>query len=251
MTSSIEQAVPEQEAPEQAVAQQAAAQQARPIPAGLRPPSTPQLIVSASAGPDVDDSTPGVQVYPGSIVLAIGSSYEMYPDGNTLPRPFTWALTFAEPGSSTQTDITDQLQSWETLTPNFLAESVGTYSVSLTGTSPDGPETKTATAEVTVVVPPFAVQEATGLITFLRANDLGTAYGPSGDRIDVEAVVKLDSTPDQAYGFQLRNDQFRPSRQAMFDLLREAHFQGRAVTLHYLLSPGKRNGTLTRVAVRS
>jgi hypothetical protein len=35
----------------------------------------------------------------------------------------------------------------------------------------------------------------TGRITFLRAHDVGTGFGPPDDLIDVEAVVKLDSRP--------------------------------------------------------
>jgi hypothetical protein len=59
----------------------------------------------------------------------------------------------------------------------------------------------------------------TGWIAFLRAHDVGTGFGPPDDFIDVEAVVKLDSQPAEAYGFQLRNDDNRVAWQAMFDLV--------------------------------
>jgi len=50
------------------------------------------------------------------------------------------------------------------------------------------------------------LQESSGKVTFLRAHDVGTSWGPPADRIDVEVVTKLDSLPNQAFGFQLRDD---------------------------------------------
>ena len=67
--------------------------------------------------------------------------------------------------------------------------------------------------------------EKTGKIVFLRAHDLGTAYGPPNDQLDVEAVFILNAINEGAYGFQLRNDDNLPARQAMFSLLRDAFVQ--------------------------
>ena len=64
--------------------------------------------------------------------------------------------------------------------------------------------------------------EKTGKIIFLRAHDLGTLYGPPSDQLDVEAVFILNALGEGAFGFQLRNDDNLPTRQAMFSLLREA-----------------------------
>jgi hypothetical protein len=68
----------------------------------------------------------------------------------------------------------------------------------------------------------MALLQSTGKLTFLRVHDVGTAFGPPTDRIDVEVVMKLSSQPDRAMGFQLRNDGNRPARQGMLDLLRDA-----------------------------
>jgi hypothetical protein len=88
----------------------------------------------------------------------------------------------------------------------------------------------------------------TGRITFLRAHDVGTAFGPPDDRIDVEAVVKLDSKPAEAYGFQLRNDNNRLAREAMFDLLRDAANNQFIVALDVEIEDGRKNGVIIRVA---
>jgi len=91
--------------------------------------------------------------------------------------------------------------------------------------------------------------EKTGKIVFLRAHDLGTAYGPPNDQLDVEAVFILNAIGDGAYGFQLRNDNNLPARQAMFSLLRDAFVNNLSVTADYLIDPGRKNGTAIRVAL--
>lgn len=95
----------------------------------------------------------------------------------------------------------------------------------------------------------MTIQEKTGKIVFLRANDLGTEYGPPSDQLDVEAVFILNSLSEGAYGFQLRNDDNLPARQAMFSLLREAFANNFTVIADYDIDPGKINGTAFRVAL--
>jgi hypothetical protein len=92
-----------------------------------------------------------------------------------------------------------------------------------------------------------SVLAAKGRITLLRVHDLGTRYGPPTDEIDVEAVIKLDSKPDMAFGFQLRNDASEGVHRGMLDLLRDAFNHDRRVRIDYILNPGKRNGRLIRV----
>lgn len=91
--------------------------------------------------------------------------------------------------------------------------------------------------------------EKTGKIVFLRAHDLGTGYGPPHDALDVEAVFILNAIGDGAYGFQLRNDDKLPARQAMFDLLRDAFANNLPVTADYLIDTGKKNGIAIRIAL--
>lgn len=89
-----------------------------------------------------------------------------------------------------------------------------------------------------------------GKLTLLRVHDVGTKYGPKTDQIDVEVVVKLNTTPDWAYGFQLRNDSNRPVRQAMLDLLRDAFNHNWTVRLEYKVDPGKKNALIFRVILK-
>ncbi len=91
--------------------------------------------------------------------------------------------------------------------------------------------------------------EKTGKIVFLRAHDLGTGYGPPNDALDVEAVFILNAIGDGAYGFQLRNEDNLPARQAMFSLLRDAFVNNLPVTADYLIDSGKNNGIAIRIAL--
>lgn len=96
----------------------------------------------------------------------------------------------------------------------------------------------------------MALLASTGKVTFLRVHDVGTGFGPPADQIDTEVVTKLDSEPDRAMGFQLRNDGNRPARQGMLDLLRDAFNNNWTVTIDYNLDAGNENGVAIRVALR-
>ena len=89
--------------------------------------------------------------------------------------------------------------------------------------------------------------QATGYITMLRVHDLGTGYGPSNDFLDGEVVIHLDSQGSKGFGYQLRNDDFRPAREGMLNLLRDAFNNDWIVTINYLIEPDKNNGVIVRV----
>ncbi len=95
----------------------------------------------------------------------------------------------------------------------------------------------------------MALIQSTGKVIFLRAHDVGTAYGPPTDRIDVEVVVGLNTRPGMAFGFQLRNDNNHPARQGMLDLLRDAFNHDWNVAIDYDIADGKKNGIIIRVAL--
>ena len=89
--------------------------------------------------------------------------------------------------------------------------------------------------------------QASGHIILLRVHDLGTGFGPSSDFLDAEVVMRLDSQVGMSFGFQLRNDDFRPAREGMLNLLRDAFNHDWIVTADYWLEPGKTNGEILRV----
>jgi len=95
----------------------------------------------------------------------------------------------------------------------------------------------------------MALLESSGRITFLRVHDVGTGFGPPTDFIDVEVVIKLDTKPNNAFGFQLRNDNSRPARAGMLDLLRDAFNHNGVVVIDYNLDAGKTNGVIIRTAL--
>jgi hypothetical protein len=93
----------------------------------------------------------------------------------------------------------------------------------------------------------MSLLESSGKLTYLRVHDVGTGYGPPADFIDVEVVIKIDSQPGKAFGFQLRNDNQRAARQGMLDLLRDAFNNNWTVDFDYDIGPGKNNGIIIRV----
>ena len=95
----------------------------------------------------------------------------------------------------------------------------------------------------------MALIQSKGKLTFLRVHDLGTKFGPASDQIDVEVVMKLDTQPDRAMGFQLREDRNRPARQGMLDVLRDAFERSSTVVVDYDLATGRKKGVAIRVAV--
>lgn len=93
------------------------------------------------------------------------------------------------------------------------------------------------------------IDVASGKLTLLRIHDVGTRYGPPSDEIDVEVIIRLDSVPTKAFGFQLRDDGNRPVREGMLHLLRDAFNNDWTVTLDYYAEPGRNNSILFRVWV--
>ena len=86
-----------------------------------------------------------------------------------------------------------------------------------------------------------------GKITFLRANDLGTGFGPPEDFLDTEIEVELDSQPGKAFGFQLRADNEEYARNGMLGILRSAFRSNSTVLIDYYRT-GMNNGRVIRVA---
>jgi hypothetical protein len=96
-----------------------------------------------------------------------------------------------------------------------------------------------------------ALLQRQGKLTFLRVHDVGTAFGPPGDRIDVEVVFQLDTAPQKSFGFQVRNDGNRAARQGMLDLLRDAFNHGWTVAVDFEIDDpaNDNNGVAIRVAL--
>src|SRR5215475_9230938 len=91
--------------------------------------------------------------------------------------------------------------------------------------------------------------QSSGKITFLRVHDVETGFGPPSDFIDVEVVIQLNNTSSESFGFQLRNDANRATRQGMLDLLRDAFNNNGTVVIDYDVEPPKKNGVIMRVAL--
>ena len=86
-----------------------------------------------------------------------------------------------------------------------------------------------------------------GQLSLLRVHDVGTAYGPPSDQLDVEVIVQFAGRPTEAYGFQLRNDGNQPARRGMLDLLRDGFNNGWTVWIDYDAVPGHHHSRAFRV----
>ena len=93
------------------------------------------------------------------------------------------------------------------------------------------------------------LRNSQGKLTFLRAHDVSTKWGPPGDQLDVEVVFMLDTDPQGAFGFQLRSDANEPVREAMVGLLRDAFVNNLTVSVDFHIDPGKHNGLAFRIAL--
>ena len=76
---------------------------------------------------------------------------------------------------------------------------------------------------------------------------MGSGYGKAPNFLDAEVIVKLAEDPVRAFGFQLRADANKPTRQEMFDLLRSAFVTARPIRLDYI-TIGPLAGEIIRVA---
>ena len=88
----------------------------------------------------------------------------------------------------------------------------------------------------------------TGKIVTYRVQTQGLEYGKGDDRLDAEAVVKLDSAPDMAFGIRY-HDQAQPATAAMIDLLLEAYMHDMPVTIFHTEPPGRKNVQILWVEV--
>lgn len=101
--------------------------------------------------------------------------------------------------------------------------------------------------EVNTGDPVGSLLSASGKVTFLRAHDVGTGFGPPNDFLDAEVIVQLDSQPGKSFGFQLRADEEEYARSGMLSLLRSAFRGNRNVLIDYYRT-GIHNGRIIRVA---
>jgi hypothetical protein len=90
------------------------------------------------------------------------------------------------------------------------------------------------------------LKNVAGKITLLRVHDLGTGYGPPADFLDSEVIVRLDTAPDIALGFQLRNGAFLPERKQMLSVLQQALKNAKKIAICYV-EKGPKTGDILRV----
>lgn len=78
-----------------------------------------------------------------------------------------------------------------------------------------------------------AVRADTGILTMLRAHEIGSGFGPPTDFIDAEIIFQLTGQPGFTYGLNLRADGKEASHRAMLDLLRDAFNSARRIRVEY------------------
>ena len=100
--------------------------------------------------------------------------------------------------------------------------------------------------EVNTAPPIGSIVAIEGHLTLLRVHDVGTGFGPPGDQLDAEVIVRVDSAPDKAFGFQLRADVGEEDHRGMLNLLRDAFNRSYRVRIEYRVA-GIHNNDLIRV----
>ena len=100
--------------------------------------------------------------------------------------------------------------------------------------------------EVNTDDPVGSVITVRGRITFLRVHDVGTGFGTPNDQIDGEVIVKFDTSPLKAFGFQLRTDSNEEGHRAMLKALRDGLRRDRIVEVEYIRT-GPTTGQVLRV----
>ena len=91
-----------------------------------------------------------------------------------------------------------------------------------------------------------SVRVAVGRVAELRVHDARGGFGPVTDRLDAEAIVRLDTEPGRAFGFTLRPDADEEAHRRMLDTLRKAMRGRMPIRLEYHPT-GQRNGMAIRV----
>lgn len=93
------------------------------------------------------------------------------------------------------------------------------------------------------------VSAVEGQLSFLRVHDVGTRFGPPGDQLDAEVIVRIETEPNMAFGFQLRQDENEAARDGMLEVLRRAFIHDRPVRLDYTqIGLNRTSGIILRVA---
>ncbi len=93
----------------------------------------------------------------------------------------------------------------------------------------------------------MGIEQVSGRLKLLRVHDKGTKFGPPSDQIDVEVIVQFFERPNEAFGFQLRDDSQGPAREGMLGLLRDGFNHGWTVTIDFDRVAGHNNNKAIRV----
>jgi photosystem II stability/assembly factor-like uncharacterized protein len=99
--------------------------------------------------------------------------------------------------------------------------------------------------EVVTEEPIGSLLSVEGVPEYLRVHDTG-GFGPPGDRIEGEVIVRLDTEPLMAFGFELRPDAGEDAHVGMLRQLRSAMAARARVRIDYERT-GLRNGIALRV----
>ncbi len=95
----------------------------------------------------------------------------------------------------------------------------------------------------------MGIEQVSGRLKLLRVHDKGTKFGPPSDQLDVEVIVQFFERPNEAFGFQLRDDSQGPAREGMLGLLRDGFNHGWTVTIDFDRVAGHQNNKAFRVVL--
>jgi hypothetical protein len=93
----------------------------------------------------------------------------------------------------------------------------------------------------------MALLNGEGRVTLLRVNERGDRFGPPGDNIVAEVILKLEGEDPRSFGFRLLDDDDLPVRRGYLDLLRDALSFGHTVHIDYEITEGSTKGRIIRL----
>jgi hypothetical protein len=83
-----------------------------------------------------------------------------------------------------------------------------------------------------------------GKITYIRVSPHG-GYGAPQDHLNTQVVIKLDTKPDMAFGFELTaGSPDLPTNLAMLSILRDAYIHKFTISIGYWIEELKNTGVI-------
>lgn len=87
--------------------------------------------------------------------------------------------------------------------------------------------------------------QVSGKVTMFRVQQKGIEVMVSGEKVDAEILVQVDTHPDTVYVMPMHDPD--PAKQAIMETLRQAYVSDKLITIEHIIAPGKKVATINWV----